>query len=136
MVTTNLLKKIIITLLIALGYLYGACGLSKSEASEVIRVALVHDQTTAEISSDSDFVVQEAGAKTVVAKGKYFLHVVEGKVVLDKIMYIFHKILEFHRIKRDNIHRYIFQGVFPTRMQKTSVFSTVVIFYTFLYKLE
>ena len=85
MVTTNLLKKIIITLLVALGYLYGACGLSKSEASEVIRVALVHDQTTAEISSDSDFVVQEAGAKTVVAKGKYFLHVAGGKVVLDKM---------------------------------------------------
>lgn len=48
-------------------------------------MALVHDQTTAEISSDSDFVVQEAGAKTVVAKGKYFLHVDEGKVVLDKM---------------------------------------------------
>ena len=61
-----MLKKIIITILIALGYLYGACGLSKTEAAEVIRVALVHDQTTAEISSDSDFVVQESGAKTVL----------------------------------------------------------------------
>ena len=80
-----MLKKIIITILIALGYLYGACGLSKTEAAEVIRVALVHDQTTAEISSDSDFVVQGAGAKTVVAKGKYFLHVAEGKLVLDKM---------------------------------------------------
>ena len=48
-------------------------------------MALVHDQTTAEISSDSDFVVQEAGAKTVVAKGKYFLHVTEGRLVLDKM---------------------------------------------------
>ena len=53
-----LLKKIIITFLVALGYLYGAFGLSKSEAAELIRVALVHNQATAELSCDSDFEVQ------------------------------------------------------------------------------
>ena len=54
-----MLKKIIITLLIALGYLYGAFGLSRSEAAELIRVALVHNQATAEISCESDFEVQK-----------------------------------------------------------------------------
>ncbi|MGM9568725.1 MAG: hypothetical protein ACI3XC_01460, partial [Phascolarctobacterium sp.] len=80
-----MLKKIIITLLIALGYLYGACGLSKSEAAELIRVALVHDQGTAEISCESDFEVQSGWEKTVLPKGKYFLYVTEGKLVMDKV---------------------------------------------------
>ena len=84
-VTTNLLKKIIITLLVALGYLYSAFGLSKTEAAELIRVALVHDQATAELSCESDFEVQSGGNKVVVAKGKYFLYVAEGKLVMDKV---------------------------------------------------
>lgn len=82
--TTNLLKKIIITLLIALGYLYGAFGLSKSEAAELIRVALVHDQATAEISCDSDFEVQSGSNKSILPKGKYFLHVIDGKLAMDE----------------------------------------------------
>ena len=48
-----MLKKIIITLLIALGYLYGAFGLGKSEAAELIRVALVQGHSTAEITCES-----------------------------------------------------------------------------------
>lgn len=83
--TTNLLKKIIITLLVALGYLYGAFGLSKTEAAELIRVALVHDQATAELSCESDFEVQSGGNKVVLAKGKYFLYVADGKLVMDKV---------------------------------------------------
>ena len=83
-VTTNLLKKIIITLLVALGYLYGAFGLSKTEAAELIRVALVHGQATAELSCESDFEVQSGGEKTILSKGKYFLHVVEGKLVMEQ----------------------------------------------------
>lgn len=83
--TTNLLKKIIITLLIALGYLYGACGLSKSEAAELIRVALVQGQATAEISCESDFEVQSEANKTLLPQGKYFLYVAEGKIVMDKL---------------------------------------------------
>ena len=82
--TTNLLKKIIITLLIALGYFYGAFGCSRSEAAELIRVALVHDQVTAEISCESDFEVQSDSNKTVLPKGKYFLHVVDGKLAMDE----------------------------------------------------
>ena len=84
-VTTNLLKKIIITLLVALGYLYSAFGLSKTEAAELIRVALVHDQATAEISCESDFEVQSGSNKTVLPKGKYFLYLAEGKLVMDKV---------------------------------------------------
>ena len=82
--TTNLLKKIIITVLIALGYLYGVFYCSRSEAAEFIRVALVHNQATAEISCDSDFEVQSGSNKTVLPKGKYFLHVVEGKLAMDE----------------------------------------------------
>lgn len=79
-----LLKKIIITFLVALGYLYGAFGLSKSEAAELIRVALVHNQATAELSCESDFEVQSGLKKTVLPKGKYFLHIVDGKLVMDE----------------------------------------------------
>ena len=79
-----MLKKIIITLLIALGYFYGAFGCSRSEAAELIRVALVHDQVTAEISCESDFEVQSDSNKTVLPKGKYFLHVVDGKLAMDE----------------------------------------------------
>ena len=79
-----LLKKIIITFLVALGYLYGAFGLSKSEAAELIRVALVHNQATAEISCDSDFEVQSGSNKSILPKGKYFLHIVDGKLVIDE----------------------------------------------------
>lgn len=79
-----MLKKIIITLLVALGYLYSAFGLSKTEAAELIRVALVHDQATAELSCESDFEVQSGLKKTVLPKGKYFLHIVDGKLVMDE----------------------------------------------------
>ena len=79
-----LLKKIIITFLVALGYLYGAFGLSKSEAAELIRVALVHNQATAELSCDSDFEVQSGSNKSILPKGKYFLHIVDGKFVMDE----------------------------------------------------
>lgn len=85
MVTTSLLKKIIITLLIALGYLYGAFGLSRSEAAELIRVALVHNQATAEISCESDFEVQSGSKKTVIPKGKFFLYVQEGNLILEEV---------------------------------------------------
>ena len=79
-----MLKKIIITFLVALSYLYGAFGLSKSEAAELIRVALVHDQATAELSCDSDFEVQSGSNKSILPKGKYFLHIVDGKFVMDE----------------------------------------------------
>ena len=60
-----LLKKIIITFLVALGYLYGAFGLSKSEAAELIRVALVHNQSTAEITCEGEFAIQSGGSDTI-----------------------------------------------------------------------
>lgn len=83
-VTTNLLKKLIITILIAAGYLLGVFGLSRSEAAELLRVALVQGQTTAEISCEADFEVQSGWERTVLPKGKYFLHTAEGRLVLDK----------------------------------------------------
>ncbi|MGM9582778.1 MAG: SpoIID/LytB domain-containing protein [Phascolarctobacterium sp.] len=78
-----MLKKIIITLLVALGYLFGAFGLSKSEAAELIRVALVQGQSTAELTCESEFEIQSDGSDTVLPKGKYFLHIVDTKLVLE-----------------------------------------------------
>ena len=60
-----MLKKIIITVLIALGYLYGAFSCSVSEAAERIRVALVHNQSTAEITCEGEFVVDTKDFKIV-----------------------------------------------------------------------
>lgn len=96
--TTNLLKKIIITVLIALGYLYGAFGFGRSEAAELMRIALVHDQVTAEISCESDFTVQSGGEKTVMPRGKYFLHVVDGKLALDG-QHVFGSTLYLHALE-------------------------------------
>ena len=81
--TTNLLKKIIITVLIALGYLYGAFGLGKSEAAELIRVALVQNQSTAEITCEGEFAIQSGASDTILPKGKYFLHIVDDKLVME-----------------------------------------------------
>ena len=92
-----MLKKIIITFLVALGYLYGAFGLSKSEAAELIRVALVHNQATAEISCDSDFEVQSGSNKSILPKGKYFLHIVDGKLVMDE-QYAFGSTISVHAL--------------------------------------
>lgn len=86
-----MLKKFLITLLIALGYLFGAFGGTRSgavvnvaEAAELVRVALVAGQATAEVSCDSEFEVQSGALKTVLPKGKYFLHIVDDSLVLDK----------------------------------------------------
>ena len=78
-----MLKKIIITLLIALGYLYGAFGLGKSEAAELIRVALVQNQSTAEITCEGEFAIQSGASDTILPKGKYFLHIVDDKLVME-----------------------------------------------------
>ena len=50
-----------------------------------LRVALVEQQSTVEISCDDDFVVRDAvtGKEETVPKGKYFLHVQQGKLCLE-----------------------------------------------------
>lgn len=53
-------------------------------AAEELRVALVEGQTTVEISCDDEFMAQSAnGEEQTLPKGKYFVHVADGKLVLD-----------------------------------------------------
>lgn len=58
---------------------------SVASAAEQLRIALVEGQTTAEISCDDEFIVSSAGVKQTLPKGKYFVHLTEGKVVLDEM---------------------------------------------------
>ena len=48
-------------------------------------MALVQGQATAEISCESDFEVQSGANKTMLPKGKYFLYVAEGRLVMDGV---------------------------------------------------
>lgn len=54
-------------------------------AAAPIRIALVEKQSTVEISCDDDFFVRDAntGMEETMPKGKYFLHVQQGKLCLE-----------------------------------------------------
>lgn len=77
-----MLKKIFITALLACAYLLG--GFAPAAEAALLRVALVTGQTTAEISCDDEFEVQSGWQKTVMPKGKYFLHIQDGRLQLDE----------------------------------------------------
>lgn len=55
-------------------------------AAAPMRVALVERQSTVEISCDDDFLVRDAnmGREEIMPKGKYFLHVQQGKLCLEE----------------------------------------------------
>lgn len=55
-------------------------------AAASMRVALVERQSTVEISCDDDFLVRDAieGSEVTMPKGKYFLHVQQGKLQLEE----------------------------------------------------
>ena len=53
-------------------------------AAEQLRVALIEGQSTVEISCEDEFQAQSAaGEKQTLPKGKYFVHVADGRLVLD-----------------------------------------------------
>lgn len=51
-----------------------------------LRVALVERQSTVEISCDDDFLVRDAimGSEVTMPKGKYFLHIQQGRLQLEE----------------------------------------------------
>lgn len=75
-----MIKKILILSILILSFsLTGTCS-----AAELIRVALVEQQATVELSCDSDFMVTDALGTQLLPKGKYFAHVADGKLQLDE----------------------------------------------------
>lgn len=53
-------------------------------ASDVLRIAVVENQSTAEVSCEGEFSVMDvAGNITVLPAGKYFLHEKEGRLAFD-----------------------------------------------------
>lgn len=75
-----MLKKLLLLSLLVLSLF---CA-SVASAAEQLRIALVEGQTTAEISCDDDFLVSFAGGQQTLPKGKYFVHLADGKIVLDE----------------------------------------------------
>ena len=75
-----MLKKLFILSLLLLSIVFS----SVASAAEQLRIALVEGQTTAEISCDDEFMVSSAGGQQTLPKGKYFVHVADGKLALDE----------------------------------------------------
>ena len=75
-----MLKKLFILSLLLLSIVFS----SIASAAEELRIALVEGQTTAEISCDDEFMVSSAGGQQTLPKGKYFVHLADGKLVLDE----------------------------------------------------
>ena len=74
-----MLKKLLLLGLLVLSLF---CA-SVASAAEQLRIALVEGQTTAEISCDDEFSVSSAQGQQTLPKGKYFVHIADGKIVLD-----------------------------------------------------
>lgn len=75
-----MLKKLLLIVMITLSCAF--C--SAAAAAEQLRVALAVGQSTVEISCDDEFEVMSGGQKTVMPKGKYFLHTEDGRLQLDE----------------------------------------------------
>lgn len=75
-----MIRKIIILALLLLSLMLP----SFARAAEQIRIALVEQQTTVELSCDDDFVVTDVNGRQVMPKGKYFAFVKQGKLFLDE----------------------------------------------------
>ncbi len=74
------MKKLFVLLLVCF------CVLIQSFAcaEERLHVALVTNQNTCEIRTASDCVVRTEDGETTLKKGKYFVHIVDGKLAFDK----------------------------------------------------
>ncbi len=73
------MKKLLILTLVLLSFALA----SAAAAAELIRVGLVEQQATVELSCDDDFVVTDAKKTQTMPKGKYFAHLVNGRLQLD-----------------------------------------------------
>ena len=75
-----MLKKLLILSVLLFTFIFA----SAAAAAEQIRVGIVVGQATAELSCEDEFVVRDSyGKTTTMPKGKYFIHVQQGKLFFD-----------------------------------------------------
>lgn len=75
-----MLRKLLILSVLLFTFIFS----SAAAAAEQIRVGIVVGQATAELSCEDEFVVRDsAGKTTTMPKGKYFIHVQQGKLFFD-----------------------------------------------------
>lgn len=75
-----MLKKLLLIVMLT----WACAWCAAAAAAEQLRVALVTGQSTVEISCDDEFEVTSGWQKTVMPKGKYFLHSKDYKLQLDE----------------------------------------------------
>lgn len=75
-----MLKKLLILSVLLFTFIFA----SAAAAAEQIRIGIVVGQATAELSCEDEFTVRDsAGKTTTMLKGKYFIHVQQGKLFFD-----------------------------------------------------
>ena len=75
-----MLKKLLILSVLLFTFIFA----SAAAAAEQIRIGIVVGQATAELSCEDEFTVRDsAGKTTTMPKGKYFIHVQQGKLFFD-----------------------------------------------------
>ena len=75
-----MLKKLLILSVLLFTFIFA----SAAAAAEQIHVGIVVGQATAELSCEDEFTVRDsAGKTTTMPKGKYFIHVQQGKLFFD-----------------------------------------------------
>ena len=75
-----MLRKLLILSVLLFTFIFT----SAAAAAEQIRIGIVVGQATAELSCEDEFTVRDsAGKTTTMPKGKYFIHVQQGKLFFD-----------------------------------------------------
>ena len=75
-----MLRKLLILSVLLFTFIFA----SAAAAAEQIRIGIVVGQATAELSCEDEFTVRDsAGKTTTMPKGKYFIHVQQGKLFFD-----------------------------------------------------
>ena len=75
-----MLRKLLILSVLLFTFIFA----SAAAAAEQIHVGIVEGQATAELSCEDEFTVRDsAGKTTTMPKGKYFIHVQQGKLFFD-----------------------------------------------------
>lgn len=75
-----MLRKLLILAVLLFTFIFA----SAAVAAEQIRIGIVVGQATAELSCEDEFTVRDsAGKTTTMPKGKYFIHVQQGKLFFD-----------------------------------------------------